>query len=105
MASDIDSRQYSNADERSYATQGDETTGWLQPQGRGERVVMRYRDQMKLSINIPVDLGERVRALAFEHRLSGSSIVQVALQQFFARRDDTTLGTLLRQQGASLRRR
>jgi len=75
------------------------------PRSIDDPATSRYRHQVKLSINVPTDVGERLRALAFEHRLSGSSISQVALRQFFARGDDATLGVLLRELGASLRRR
>jgi hypothetical protein len=85
---------------------GPEVTSDLdRPRSIDAPVTSRYGHQVKLSVNVPPDVGERLRALAFEHRLSGSSIIQVALRQFFARGDDTTLGVLLRELGASLRRR
>jgi predicted transcriptional regulator len=65
----------------------------------------QYRPQAKLSINVPEALGDRLRTFAFAHRLSGSSIIQVALEEFFARGDDIALAILLRESGASLRRR
>ncbi|MDQ2818662.1 MAG: hypothetical protein M3T49_10790 [Candidatus Eremiobacteraeota bacterium] len=59
----------------------------------------------KLSITVPGDVGRRLRRLAFEQRLSESSVVEVALRNLFARGDDSLLGTLLRDNGATLRRK
>lgn len=59
----------------------------------------------KLSVNVGHDISERLRSLAYAHRLSESSIVEVALTMFFARGDDALLGVMLRQLGATLRRR
>ena len=59
----------------------------------------------KLSVNVSHDISERLRSLAYTHRLSESSIVEVALTMFFARGDDEILGVILKQLGATLRRR
>lgn len=59
----------------------------------------------KLSVNVSHDISERLRSLAYTHRLSESSIVEVALSMFFARGDDEILGVILKQLGATLRRR
>lgn len=59
----------------------------------------------KLSVNVSNGISERLRHLAFTARLSESSIVEVALTMFFARGDDTLLGVLLKELGATLRRR
>jgi hypothetical protein len=59
----------------------------------------------KLSVNVNHDISERLRSLAYTHRLSESSIVEVALTMFFARGDDQVLGVMLKQLGAVLRRR
>ena len=59
----------------------------------------------KLSVNVSHDISERLRSLAYTHRLSESSIVEVALSMFFARGDDEVLGVILKQLGATLRRR
>jgi hypothetical protein len=59
----------------------------------------------KLSVNVAHDISERLRSLAYTHRLSESSIVEVALAMFFARGDDALLGVILKQLGATLRRR
>ena len=60
---------------------------------------------VKLSVNVAAEVGDRLRHVAFEHRLSESSIVEVALRLLFRDSAGTGLGALLRQQGASLRRR
>lgn len=65
----------------------------------------RYRPQVKLSVNVPADQGDRLRMLAFEQRVSESSIVQVALRLLFARGDDGVVGAILHQHGATLRRK
>jgi len=59
----------------------------------------------KLSVNVDRDISERLRSLAYAHRLSESSIVEVALTMFFARGDDALLGVILRELGATLRRK
>jgi hypothetical protein len=59
----------------------------------------------KLSVNVSHDICERLRSLAYTHRLSESSIVEVALTMFFARGDDRVLGLMLKQLGAVLRRK
>jgi len=59
----------------------------------------------KLSVNVSHDISERLRSLAYTHRLSESSIVEVALTMFFARGDDELLGVILKKLGAVLRRR
>ncbi|MBV8171356.1 MAG: hypothetical protein JO219_05425 [Candidatus Eremiobacteraeota bacterium] len=65
----------------------------------------RYKPQVKLSVNVPADQGERLRTLAFEQRVSESSIVQVALRLLFTRGDDEAVGSILKDHGATLRRR
>ena len=60
---------------------------------------------VKLSVNVSEEVGSRLRQIAFEQRLSESSIVEIALGLLFRRSDGQALGTLLRQHGATLRRR
>ena len=60
---------------------------------------------VKLSVNVSEDVGLKLRHVAFEQRLSESSIVEVALALLFKRTDGVSLGSLLRQQGATLRRK
>jgi hypothetical protein len=57
----------------------------------------------KLSVNVSSSISERLRSLAYLHRLSESSIVEIALAMFFARGDDELLGVMLRQLGATRR--
>lgn len=64
-----------------------------------------YKPQIKLSVNVSADQGERLRTLAFEQRVSESSIVQVALHLFFGQGEDAQLGATLRAHGATLRRK
>ncbi len=59
----------------------------------------------KHSITVPGDIGQRLRLLAFEQRLSESSIVEIALRGLFDRGDDAFLGRILRENGATLRRK
>ncbi len=59
---------------------------------------------VKLSVNVSADVGQHLRRIAFEERLSESSIVQIALSLMFEKIADTATGDFLREQGASLRR-
>lgn len=59
---------------------------------------------VKLSVNVSAAIGARLRRVAFEERLSESSIVEIALEQVFTRTTEATLGKFLRDHGASLRR-
>jgi hypothetical protein len=60
---------------------------------------------VKLSVNVSAEVGGRLRRLAFDERLSESSIVEIALAQLFARIPaDGALGRFLRDHGATLRR-
>ena len=58
----------------------------------------------KLSVNVSAEVGWRLRKVAFEERLSESSIVEIALEQLFVRTTEATVGKFLREHGASLRR-
>lgn len=86
-------------------TDGDLMTPRTSSVVRRDQAFVPYKPQVKLSVSVSIALGERLRALGYKHRLSGSSIIEVALQQFFAQGDDTRLGVLLRNNGATLRRR
>jgi len=59
---------------------------------------------VKLSVNVTSTIGTRLRRIAFDERVSESSIVQIALDGLFEGRSDTDLGQFLRDNGASLRR-
>lgn len=73
--------------------------------GSDPQAVADVSARNKLSVNVGHDISERLRSLAYTHRLSESSIVEVALTMFFARGDDAMLGVILRELGATLRRR
>ena len=62
-------------------------------------------DLVKLSVNVSGEIGTRLREVAFQQRLSESSIVEVALGLLFRRSDGQSLGSVLRQHGATLRRK
>ena len=59
---------------------------------------------VKLSVNVTRDVGIRLRRIAFDERVSESSIVEIALNGLFTEMSDAQLGEFLRSQGASLRR-
>jgi predicted transcriptional regulator len=60
---------------------------------------------VKLSVNVSADVGNRLRRVAFNERISESSVVEIALAQLFGRSgSDAALGRTLREQGATLRR-
>ncbi len=57
-----------------------------------------------ISVNLPVEIVDRLRRLGFNHRLSASSIVETALRHFLADSTDEELASQLRIGGATLRR-
>ncbi|GAC1568053.1 MAG: hypothetical protein NVS2B3_09590 [Vulcanimicrobiaceae bacterium] len=59
---------------------------------------------VKLSVNVSNDVGSRLRRIAFDERLSESSIVEISLDILFAKSTDAQIGKFLRDRGASLRR-
>lgn len=59
---------------------------------------------VKLSVNVTRNVGARLRRLAFDQRVSESSIVEIALEVLFSRMTDSELAEFLRERGASLRR-
>ncbi|HET7815464.1 MAG TPA: hypothetical protein VFL13_13950 [Candidatus Baltobacteraceae bacterium] len=56
-------------------------------------------------MNVSGDIGAELKRAAFEHQVSDSSIIEIALRQLFGRVSKERLGTFLRQNGACLRRR
>lgn len=60
---------------------------------------------MRFTVNIAQDVGDQLKEIAFENRVSESSIIEVALRQLFRRVGTGQLGAFLRQNGACLRRR
>jgi hypothetical protein len=59
---------------------------------------------VKLSVNVNAAAGQRLRRVAFEERLSESSIVSIALDHLFSGKSDAALAQILRERGATLRR-
>jgi hypothetical protein len=59
---------------------------------------------VKLSVNVSSSIGERLRKLAFDERISESSIVEIALQVLFEGSPESDIGPFLRDRGATLRR-
>lgn len=60
---------------------------------------------LKFSINLSSEVGSELRRVAFEERVSESSVIEVALRQLFRRVSSERLGIFLKQNGACLRRR
>jgi hypothetical protein len=60
---------------------------------------------VKFSVNISSDVGLELKRIAFENRVSESSIIEIALRQLFGRVSKDRLALFLRQNGACLRRR
>ncbi len=77
----------------------------LAPAQAGAHVGTKQASTMKLSINVAEDLGARLRRLAFDLRVSESSIVEVALGLLYEAGDDHVIADILRLRGASLRRK
>lgn len=60
---------------------------------------------VKFSVNISSDVGLELKRIAFDNRVSESSVIEIALRQLFGRVSNERLGGFLRQNGACLRRR
>jgi hypothetical protein len=60
---------------------------------------------VKFSVNISSDVGLELKRIAFDNRVSESSVIEIALRQLFGRVSKERLGMFLRQNGACLRRR
>lgn len=60
---------------------------------------------LKFSINLSSEVGSELRRIAFEERVSESSVIEIALRQLFRKVSSERLGAFLRQNGACLRRR
>lgn len=63
------------------------------------------RDAQRFTVNIAADVSTELRAAAARHRVSESSVVEIALRQFFRRVAPNSIGAFLREHGACLRRR
>jgi hypothetical protein len=62
-------------------------------------------DTMKMSLNVSAEVGSFVRRLAFDLRLSESSITEIALRRLCDGRDGDEIAEILKEAGATLRRR
>lgn len=62
-------------------------------------------DAQRFTVNIASDVAAELQEAASKHRVSESSVVEIALRQLFRRVSAATLGTFLREHGACLRRR
>lgn len=60
---------------------------------------------LKFSINLSSQVGSELRRVAFEERVSESSVIEIALLQLFGKVSSERLGAFLKQHGACLRRR
>lgn len=59
----------------------------------------------RFTVNISDDVSSELRRIAFDQRVSESSVIEIALRQLFRRVPSEALGAFLRQHGACLRRR
>lgn len=76
----------------------------LKAKGSEPNAVRAGASAVKLSVNVSNDIGARLRKIAFDERLSESSIVEISLDMLFAKSTDAQIGKVLRERGASLRR-
>jgi hypothetical protein len=60
---------------------------------------------LKFSVNLSADVGEELKRIAYEQRVSESSVIEIALRQLFRRVSPEQLGAFLKENGACLRRR
>jgi hypothetical protein len=63
------------------------------------------QDAQRFTVNIAMEVSIELRNVATKHRVSESSIVEIALRQLFRRVEHASLGSFLREHGACLRRR
>lgn len=59
----------------------------------------------KFSINLSSEVGSELRRIAFEERVSESSVIEISLRHLFRKVSSERLGVFLKQNGACLRRR
>ena len=58
----------------------------------------------KLSVNVPVASAKRLRRMRHDYGLSASSIVELALEEYFRNRSEAAVAKRARESGATLRR-
>ena len=68
-------------------------------------VIGEAANAARFTVNISEDVARQLRQVAYEHRVSESSVIEVALRQLLRRISPAALGAFLRQNGACLRRR
>lgn len=59
----------------------------------------------RFTVNLSAEVGDELRRIAHEQRVSESSVIEIALRQMLRRISGDALGAFLRQNGACLRRR
>ncbi len=65
-----------------------------------------HSDIIKLSANVSSTVAQRLRRVAFEGRISESSIIELALEKLFTEHNsDEMLVNVLQKGGATLRRK
>jgi len=69
-----------------------------------QRAARKATALRKLSINVPEEIGLRLKRMAFDHDVSESSIIEIALREFLSHEPRRGWGPVLRQKGATLRR-
>ena len=62
-------------------------------------------EAQRFTVNIAGDVAAELRGIATKHRVSESSVVEIALRQLFRRVGTPAIGMFLREHGACLRRR
>lgn len=78
---------------------GDETDGVVAQR------IGRPEDAQRFTVNLSAEIARELRDVAERHRVSESSIVEIALRQLLRRVNASALGAFLRDRGACLRRR
>ena len=63
------------------------------------------QNAMRFTVNVSEEIGTILRQIAFDHHVSESSVIEIALRQLFRRVSSPALGAFLTQHGACLRRR
>ena len=62
------------------------------------------QNSQRFTVNLSAEIGRELRKIADRHRVSESSVVEIALRHLLRRVSDHGLGTFLRDRGACLRR-
>jgi hypothetical protein len=63
------------------------------------------QDAQRFTVNLSAEAANQLSEIASTHRVSESSVVEVALRQLYRRASGPALGAFLRDHGACLRRR